>query len=235
MDYERYYNIFWCDIHTIFCIVDVTCENHQLQELQDEFKRMMIDKKLVVHHVIEGSVDEPEVYLKAVKEVCNVATSMQPKHEFMQPIAIFKGNIRFIEHNITKLIRVATALNIYNNFWDVFNLSCEDAILTKELLKGDIFQGESSGDFALLLSPKTFHKLASSTNKYTTLKGFMNSECKQQLLLAHPLCFQCNSKYDNVLVKADISLAIWYTIGKYAPKSFQKYLNNHIKITDNIT
>jgi hypothetical protein len=235
MDYETYYNIFWCDIHTIFCIVDFTCKNHQLQELQDELKRLKIDKKLVIYHIIEGSVHEPEVYLKAVNEVCKVATSMQSEQdEYMQPIAIFKGNIRFIDCNIPKLIRVATALNIYDNVWDVFHFSCEDAIINKELLKGDIFRGESSGDCGLLLSPKTFHKLASLTKEHITLKSFINSECNQQLLLAHPLCYQCECKVDDVLVKSDLSLAIWHTIGKFAPKVFQRYLYNHTKLIHHI-
>jgi hypothetical protein len=227
--------MFWCNIHTIFCIIDFTCENNQLQELQEEFKRLKIDDKLVIYHVTEGSIYEPEVYLKAVREVCKVASCMQPDNTYMQPIAIFKGNIRFIDYKIPKLIRVATALNIYDNFWDVFNFSCEDAIFNKEVLKGDVFKGESSGDFALLLSPKTFRKLASSKEKHITLKSFMNSKCKHQLLLAHPLCFQYGCRVDNVLVKADLSLAIWYTIGKYAPNIFQRFLYNHIKVTDNIT
>jgi hypothetical protein len=230
MDFDRYYNLFWRNIHTIFCIVDNTCDNNQQEELQDEFIKLKIDKKLVFYHVTEGSLHEPEVYFEAVKVVCKVASKMQPEHEYMLPIAILKGHVRFIYHNISKLLSVALALNIHDDFWDVFNLSCEDAIFNKEVLKGDIFKGDSSGDFALLLSPKTFHKLASSRKKHITLKSFMNSECKQQLLLAHPLCFQYECKFDDVLAKADISLAIWYTIGKYTPKFFQRYLYDDVKL-----
>jgi hypothetical protein len=211
-----------------------------LISIQDEFKRLHIDKQLVVYHIIEGSLHEPEVYFKAVKEVCKVALSMQPEHDFLLPIAIFKGNIRFIDDNIPKLIRVSTSLNIYDRFWDVFKLSCEDATFNKELLRGDIFRGNSSGDFALLLSPTTFHKLANTNTtsnqpEYTTLKSFMDKECKQQLLLAHPICFQSDYlNLDKLIVQADLSLTVWYAVGKYYPNFFQTYVYNHIKLSHNI-
>jgi hypothetical protein len=230
--------MFWCSIHTIFCIVDFACDNIKQKELQDEFKRMHIDKKLVLYYIIEGSLFDPEVYYKAVKEVCFVATRLQTYNEFMQPIAIFKGHVRFIDQNITKTVRVATALTIYDSFWDVLNLACEDAVFSKELLKGDIFRGESNGDHALLLSPKTVHKLAikhTDQKDCTTFQEFMNTECKYQMLLAHPLCF--HSDYLNLhklLVQSDLSLTVWYAFGRFCPHFLKKYIYNHVKLSNNI-
>ena len=209
------------------------------KELQEEFRRMHIDKKLVMYHNIEGSVLNPEVYYKAVKEVCTVAYCMQKEYKSMQPIAIFKGHIRFIDNNITKTIRVATALNVYDTIWDVLNLACEDAVFSKELLKGDIFRGESNGDHALLLSLKTVHKLAikhTDQKDFTTFQEFMSTECKYQMLLAHPLCF--HSDYLNLhklLVQSDLSLTVWYTFGRYCPHFFKRYIYNHVKLSNNIS
>jgi hypothetical protein len=231
MDFDRYYNLFWRNIHTIFCIVDNTCDENQQRELQDEFTRLKVDKKLVIYHVTEGSLHEPEVYFKAMKVVCKVASEMQPEHEYMLPIAIIKGHVQFIDHNIPKLLSVALALNIYDNFWDVFNLSCEDAVFTKEVLKGEVFTGESSGDVALLLSPNTFHKLAKQ-NEHHTLKNFMYTQCKNQLLLAQTLCFQdelCN--VNELLVKGATSLTVWHTLGNYSPTFVKRYFYQLIRLS----
>ena len=183
------------------------------------------------------TTSDSSTYYLAIQEICKATVGRwSTLHDNSRnPIAIFKGHIRFIDCNIPKLVRVSTALNIYNSFWDVCNLSCQDAIYKKELLKGDVFRGYSDGDFALLLSPTTVNKI-STQHQYTSLQTFMNKECKQQLLLAHPLCYQAEYyNFHQILTKADISLSVWQTLGKYMPYHLvQRYFYNYIKMSHDV-
>lgn len=238
MNYKRYVDLFWSCVDTVFCIVDYTQDNQkEIEELQDEFTRLGIDKQVVFHYITEGTVHDPLTYMLAVQEICKATIGRwSTSHDHSEyPIAIFKGNIRFIDYNIPKLVRVSTALNIHNAFWDICNLSCQDAIYSKELLKGDVFRGQSKSDHALLLSAKTIKKLTTQ-HEYTTLQAFMDKECKQQLLSAHPLCYQYEYyNYHEVVTKAELSLSVWQMFGKYIPYLFmQRYFYNHVKVTHNI-
>ena len=238
MDYNKYVNLFCWEVHTIFCIVDYMPDNAQQEDLYNEFKRLKVDKKVIFYIITEGSIHCPKAYFKAVKEVCKVASSLQSSKDDMQPIAIFKGNIRFMHCHIPKLVRVSTALNIYHRAWDIFNLSVEDAIYTKEVLKDDVFRGNSASDKALLISPKIFQQLArvdGEHKKFNTMKDYIDAECKHQLLLAHPLCYQSDLyNLTDILVKADISLTVWYIVGKYSPPYVQRYFYNRVKWTHGI-
>jgi hypothetical protein len=190
-------------------------------------QRVGFDKKVIFHSVSNGSIDNDEVYFSAVRHVCEVTASMQ-KYTCPEPIMILKGNVRFFDFNMPLLVRVATALNIYANNYDIFNVSCEDAIFCKQLLGRDVFRGKANGDHALILSPKTIQDLAYNTTitqAYKTLHAYMQKVCTNQLLLANPVCYQENK--DNactLLIKAELSAHIWFMFGKYWPsRYFQEY------------
>jgi hypothetical protein len=228
MEYQKYVDMFWCDVGAIFCIVDFDPSDCTFQadykKLQGEFQRLGLDDKVIFHHVMEGSIFDQSVYLRAVQDVCKIAPSVCLDDK--QPISIFKGHVRFIDHNMRMLIRVSTALNIHRHFWDIFSLSCDEVIYNKDVLKGDVYFGSTKGDNALLLAPQVIKQLATLNKKETSLQVFIDKKCKRQLVLAHPLCYQWKHQVlDTVLFKADIALTVWRTMGKFIPLSIiQKYI-----------
>lgn len=216
---EKYVDLFWVQVHTVFCIVDYDPYNpllrHEVEELQKEFEKLCLDKNIVFHYIANG-----ESHFEAMCGVCKVAVALQDDC-VEQPIIVFRGNIKFIDDNLSKLIRVSTAMNIYHKKWDLFNLSCEEAVYKRELLKNDIYAGVAKADTAVIISPNIVKKLASTNvNEYKRFQEFVDAHCKKQLLLAHPLCYQHDKQNMlEVLTHADMSLGIWHVIGRYLPFS----------------
>ncbi len=217
MDVQKYTKSFLFQVQNIYCIIDYNLDSSSRELLQNEFERVGLDTKLIFYYMSKGSINDNHTYYNAIRDVCIIASELQGNKPY-EPILIFKGNVRFIDFHMQYMVLVATSLNIYAKSYDIFNLSCEDAVYHKILLGRNVFRGTAKGDYALILPPTTITKLASIENKHKSLSNFIESECKNQLLLAQPICYRVGVQtLENQLIKSDMSSYIWFTIGKFIP------------------
>jgi hypothetical protein len=190
MDFQRYADLFWVNIHAIFCILDDNTPQEEIDEMLYQLTRFGVDDKVILCYVTDGTIHSPNKYFQVVHSVCKVFFDEEIPQDLHQPIVVFKGCVRFVPYNLPKLLRVATAMNIYNNIWDIFSLACEESTFSREILRNDVYEGSPCGEKALLLSPKTIRDLACLKPRYyksMTMSQYMSS--KKQFFLSQPICY----------------------------------------------